>query len=313
MKFFITISFLLVALAAAAQNEDTPRGSHDDHSGHDHDDGNEISISPDIAKKIGLEVAEAAGGTISTSVIFPAEIKLNRDQAAAVSSRYSSIVQKVFVEIGDPVKKGDILATLENHATLAIYTIAAPLDGVVVAKATSEGEAAGEDKVLFEIADLSTVWADISIFPRFQHSIRKNMPVEFIAHDGHLAQGKVKYLSPLISPETRTFTARCVLTGHDEDFTPGAFVRASITTHSTEVAVRIEREAVQLVEGEYLVFVPSEHGYASRTVQIGAGEEHFVEITSGLEPGESYVAKGAFSIKAEMITSGMDPHAGHGH
>ncbi len=333
IKVIFTLGFLLLAVTGAGQQDERPEGSHDknsgdhaghghdDHAGHGHDDntgdgddeGGGLNISPEMAEKIGLELEKARGGTISTTVVFPAEIKLNRDRMAAVSPRYSSIVQKVFVEIGDVVRKGDVLATLENHATLAVYSVATPLDGVVVSKTTSEGEAVGDNMALFEVADLSTVWADISIFPRFQHSIRKDMPVEFIAHDGHVAHGYVKYISPLLSRESRTFTARCVLKDHAEDFSPGAFVRARITTHSTQVPVRVEREAVQMVDGEHLVFVPSEHGFESRTVQLGASEEHYIEITGGLDPGELYVAKGAFSFKAEMITSGMDPHAGHGH
>ncbi len=288
---------------------------HDDHAGHDHGDeaGGAIYLSPEIIQKVGLKLDTARAGSISTSVIFPAEIRLNRDRTAAISPRYSSVVREVFVEIGDEVKKGDLLASLENRATLAVYSVTAPLDGIIVTRFVSEGEAAGEDKVLFEIADLSTVWADISIFPRFLHSIRKGMPVDFIAHDGHTASGTIKFLSPLVSEETRTFTARCILTGADEDFSPGTFVRARITTGSASVRVRVERNAVQQVDGEWLMFVPSETGFESREVQVGIGESHFIEIVQGLEPGEEYVAQGSFSLKAEMITSGMDPHAGHGH
>ena len=175
------------------------------------------------------------------------------------------------------------------------------------------GETAGEYKVLFEVADLSSVWADISIFPQFQHSIRKGKLVEFIAHDGHTAKGTVKFVSPLVSEETRTFTARSILNGADEDFTPGAFVRARMITDQKDVSVRIEKNAVQIFEGEPMVFVPSDHGYESREVLLGINDEYYVEIIKGLKPGEQYVSSGAFALKAEMVTSGLDPHAGHGH
>ncbi len=150
---------------------------HDDHAGHDHGDegGGAIYLSPEIIQKMDLKLGTASAGSISTSVILPAEIRLNRDRSAAISPRYSSVVREVFVEIGDEVKKGDLLASLENRATLAVYSVTAPLDGVIVTRFISTGEAAGEDKVLFEVANLSTVWADISIFPRFMHVIRKGM------------------------------------------------------------------------------------------------------------------------------------------
>ena len=48
-------------------------------------------------------------------------------------------------------------------------------------------------------------------------------------------------------------------------------------------------------------------------VRLGLVDGARVEIKSGLAPGAKYVAVGAFSLKAQMVTSGMDPHAGHGH
>ncbi|MEN8254528.1 MAG: efflux RND transporter periplasmic adaptor subunit, partial [Verrucomicrobiota bacterium] len=269
--------------------------NHEKHEGHDHgaEAAGELELSAEMAGKLGIQIHEAEGGTIAKTAVFPAEIKLNRDRAAAVSPRYASIVRQVFAEIGDSVRKGDVLASLENRETMAVYTVAAPLDGVIISKDLAVGETAAEDKVLYEVADLSTVWADISIFPKYQHLLRKGMPVEFVAHDGHTAHGKVKYISPIISHETRTFTARCVLDGARDDFTPGAFVRARINIETVEAAVVVPREAVQTVEGETVVFVPGEHGFQTSVVELGLADGHNVEIKRGLHAGDHYVAAGA--------------------
>ncbi|MDH3982513.1 MAG: efflux RND transporter periplasmic adaptor subunit [Kiritimatiellaceae bacterium] len=288
---------------------------HADHEGCDH--GGEgavgIELSEEMILKTGIQIHEAQGGTISKASVFPAEIKLNRDTTAAVSPRYASMVRQVFAEIGDEVKKGDILASLENRETMAVYTISAPLDGVIISKDLAIGETAGEDKVLYEVADLSSVWADISVFPQYQHLLHKGMPVTFIAHDGCEATGKVKYISPIVSHETRTFTARCVLEGAKDDFTPGVFVRAKIKVETVEVPVVVEREAIQSLEGFPVLFVPNDHGFQPLEIQLGLADDHYIEIKSGLKPGDRYVGDGAFALKAQMVTSGMDPHAGHGH
>jgi cobalt-zinc-cadmium efflux system membrane fusion protein len=294
-------------------HEDHDHGEHADHESHSYDKAEGVELSEKMIQKAGIKVGTAGGGTIAKTSIFPAEIKLNRDSAAAVSPRYPSVVRQVFAEIGDTVKKGDILASLENRDTLAVYTVSAPRDGVIIGKDVAVGEIAPDNRILFEVADLSTVWVDISIFPRYQHLLRQGMPVEFTAHDGHSAQGTVQYISPIMSHETRTFTARCVLEGADEDFTPGAFVRARLAIESAEVAVAISRGAVQTLEGETVVFVPGEHGFLPVEVETGLADESLIEIKSGLLPGETYVAEGAFALKAQLVTSGMDPHAGHGH
>ena len=286
-----------------------------DHEGHGHSAEEEggLELSAEVAGKVGVQIHEAGGGTIAKTVVFPAEIKLNRDRAAAVSPRYASIVRQVFAEMGDIVRKGDVLASLENRETMAVYTVAAPLDGAIVSKNISVGESVGEDKVLFEVADLSSVWADINIFPQYRHHVRKGQQVVLVASDGHSAKTAIKYISPLVSSETRTLQARCVLEGAAEDFTPGAFVRAEVAVQTRKAAVRVEREAVQMLEGRPVVFIADEHGFESRDVETGLSDRNFVEVKAGLMPGEKYVAEGAFELKAEMVTSGLDPHAGHGH
>ena len=304
------------AAEGAAHDPDGDEVSgHDEHDGHDdeeHADGG-IELSDEMIGKIGLQVRTAKGGTVARSSTFPAEIKLNRDRTAAVSPRFPSIIRRVFVEIGDEVKKGDVLASLENRETMAVYTVSALQDGIIISKDLAVGEAAGEDRVLYEVADLSTVWADISIFPQYQHLLQKGMPVTFVAHDGHTAKGSIKYISPIVSHETRTFTARSVLEGADEDFTPGAFVRARIVVEKTAARVVVPRDAVQTIEGESVIFTLGDQGFEARPVQTGLADDTGVEILRGLEPNDRYVASGAFALKAQMVTSGMDPHAGHGH
>lgn len=293
--------------------EEADLHSEEEADAHDHAEEGGLEIDHEIQEEIGIRIAKAQAGIITKSSTFPAEIKLNRDQSASVSARYASVIRQVFAEIGDTVKKGDVLASLENRETLAVYTLSAPLDGVVIAKDLAVGEVADAGKMLYEVADLESVWADISIFPQYQHLIKNGMSVEFIAYDGHTAHGSVKYISPIVSHETRTFTARCVLKGARADFTPGAFVRARIAVQTMPVAVQVEREAVQTIEGETVVFIADEHGFEPLTVKTGLSNERFIEITEGLEAGAEYVAEGVFALKAELITSGMDPHAGHNH
>ncbi len=299
----------------SAEGQTGKSAPHKEHEGGGHraEEEGGLELSAEMAGKVGIQIREAEGGSISKTVVFPAEIKLNRDHAAAVSPRYSSVVRQLFAEIGDTVKKGDVLAALENRETLAVYTVSAPLDGVIVSKDASVGESAGEERVLYEVADLSSVWVDISIFPQYRHLVRKGQRVILLASDGHQAATTIEYISPLVATETRTLQARCVLEGAAEDFTPGAFVRAEVAVQTKEAEVRIEKDAVQMLEGRPVVFIADGHGFEARDVELGLSDRSFVEIKAGLEHGEQYVAKGAFELKAEMVTSGLDPHAGHGH
>jgi cobalt-zinc-cadmium efflux system membrane fusion protein len=265
------------------------------------------------AEPAGVELKTAAGGPVERQFTFPAEIKVNRNRFAAVSPRYAGVIRELRVAFGDAVKQGDVLAVMENRETLALYPLVSPLDGAVVSVNGSAGESADEAAVLFEIADLSSVWVEIHVFPQYQQAVRKGMSVRLTAPDGSTAETMIDYVSPLVSPETRTALARGVLSGAGLGFAPGTFVSARLTVESVNAEVRVEKEAVQTVGGETVVFVKDADGIEPRDVQTGLSDGTFVEIKSGLKPGEPYVAHGAFEFKAELLTSGINPHAGCGH
>jgi len=75
----------------------------------------------------------------------------------------------------------------------------------------------------------------------------------------------------------------------------------------------VPKNAVQTVEGESVVFVPVGTVFEPVPVTLGRTDRERVEITAGLAPGTPYVIRGAFALKAKLVTSGLDPHAGHGH
>ena len=265
------------------------------------------------AEPAGVEIKPATGGLIERQFTFPAEIKMNRNRYAAVSPRYAGTIRELRAEPGDTLNQGDVLAVLENRETLAVYNLTSPLAGTVISKNGSVGESTGEETVLFEIADLSSVWVEINVFPQYQQAVRKGAPVQLIAPDGRTAQARIEYVSPLVSPETRTFKARCELSDAGGSFAPGSFVRAQITVESVQADVRVEKDAVQTMKGGSIVFIQDADGLEPRDVTVGLSDGTFVEIKAGLKPGEQYVVRGAFGLKAELVISGTNPHAGCAH
>ena len=74
--------------------------------------------------------------------------------------------------VGDQVRAGQALATVESNLSLTNYTVTAPISGVVLARSASVGAVASEGMPLFEIADLSTLWVDLHIFGADAQHIR---------------------------------------------------------------------------------------------------------------------------------------------
>jgi cobalt-zinc-cadmium efflux system membrane fusion protein len=92
---------------------------------------------------------------------------------------------------------------------LARFELRAPLDGLITEKHLTAGEAVKEDANLFQIADLSSVWAEISLYPKNLNQIRLGQKVTVKAAELNMeTSANVSYIGALVGEQTRTAKAR---------------------------------------------------------------------------------------------------------
>ncbi len=315
-------SGLSVAIAADEHGHDEAHDedSHDEdaaeHEGHGSDEGEHhddvVRLSASQMQEFGIEVATAGSGQITTYVVLPGEVVPNADRVAHIVPRYAGIVREVRKRIGDKVKTGDVLAVIESSETLTAYELKTLLDGTVIAKHVTRGEAVTRDSQAFVIADLRDVWLELSIYQRDLSRVKVGQRV-LISSGHHLpdVEGTISYVSPVVDEDTRTARARLVVDNGAGAWRPGMFVTGRVAVTAANVPVAVPHSALQTVEGHTLVFVQDEDGFEPRELRLGRSSTTHVEVLSGLSAGESYVAKGGFIIKAELGKSELSE--GHSH
>jgi cobalt-zinc-cadmium efflux system membrane fusion protein len=189
----------------------------------------------------------------------------------------------------------------QADGTFTRYPITAPFDGSVIEKHVTLGAVVRDDTVAYVIADLRSVWVNVSVYAKDLPLVRQGQPVSIAVGDGIPdAQGSIAYVAPVVDEQTRTALARPVLPNPNGAWRPGLFVTAMIEVGATDVALLIPKEAVQTVEGKATVFVQTPEGFEARPVTLGRANETHVEVRSGLEPGERYAASETFILKAEL-------------
>jgi cobalt-zinc-cadmium efflux system membrane fusion protein len=194
------------------------------------------------------------------------------------------------------------------------YALVAPLSGTIVGWHLGVGEVLEEDTRAFTIADLSSVWVNVTVYakdvPKVKVGQRALVHAEGIAEP---VEGKISYLSPTVNELTRSATARIVLTEPGEAWRPGLFVTAEVEVDEVQAAVVIPESAVQRLGGQQVVFLREGDRVVARPVVIGRhghqGGTTLVEVRQGLKPGEAVVATNSFLIKAEIGKA----TAGHHH
>jgi len=215
------------------------------------------------------------------------------------------------------VTEEELEALESNHEAGALtrYELRAPIRGTVIEMHMVRGETVGEGDDLLLVADLTTAWVDLDVPQADLLTVREGQDITISASGMDVPQvnGVVSFVSQVIDEGARTALARVEITNASGEWRPGLFVRATLSSEQLEVPVLIPKQAVQSLGGESVVFVPDGEAFESVPVTLGRSNGSHVEILEGLESGSAYVSRGAFELKAEIVTSGMDSHAGHGH
>lgn len=213
--------------------------------------------------------------------------------------------------------KGEQIEALEREGRpnilLPIHT---PLSGVVVEKLVQKGEYVSVGTPLFNIADLSRVWAEIELFEdEIPHvSLGTTVTITSAALPGRRLSGRVTYLNPFVDPKTRTVRARVELPNPAGVLRPDMFVNAAISIPLSSSLV-VPLSAVVDTGSRSVVWVEREGGvFEQRTVETGERAGDRIQIRSGLTAGEKVAVSGAYLIDSESQLSGGGGSSGHaGH
>lgn len=263
-----------------------------------------LSTEMMAALSIGVQVA-SAGEVHQTEKLY-GKISADPRQISHITARYPGIIRSVIPALGDAVKQGDLIATIEANDSLQTYDIHAPISGLVVDSHANAGEFAGE-QTLLTIADYRNVWADLNVFPSSAQTIQAGQTVELRLGD-LVASSSIRYLNPGqgLSPNV---IARVPVENPDEVWTPGLLIEAEVTIDRLQFPLVIDNRALQDFRDWRVVFIQVGDAFEIRPLELGRTDGHFSEVLSGLNVGDRYVVQNSYLIKADLEKSG----ASHDH
>ncbi len=320
---------LIVALVLAVPVILTAGTEHDeDHSGEpglqesldQHCEGDEhldelvVELTPQAVAMAGISISKVSRGRIGETIDLPGEVGFNEDRLVHIAPRFAGIALQTMYRVGDYVDAGSVVATVESNESMNSYSITAPISGWVIERHICPGEFVSEENSIYVIADLSQVWVNLAVFPKDADRVTKGRDVQIKAIGSDIrSNGTIEYVTPIMDVHTRSLTARVVLPNPDNTWRPGTFVQGTVVAQAGDEGLVVEKNAVQYLDEESVVFVVDGlNRYRPVEVTTGESDIHHVRILAGLEEGTEYVADGAFELKARIVTSSLDGHAGHG-
>jgi len=286
--------------------------------------GSKVVRGQVMAEIESADVGEARGSLISARArCAAAEANLRRERELA-DKRISSVRER---EVAEAQWAGELATMRAAEERLRAFGLGdadlravgtktvggrvamrSPIDGTVIERLVTLGEAVERAADAFKVADLSRVWILLELYEKDLSRVRVGQAVEATteAYPGESFPGRVAYVAPVIDQATRTAKVRVEIQDTTGKLHIGQLVNAKLVGDSALVAapvLTVPRGSIQRVDGKPLVFVKVKgtDRYERRAVELGVSGGDLLEIRGGLQDGEELASDGAFLLKSEML------------
>jgi multidrug efflux pump subunit AcrA (membrane-fusion protein) len=202
------------------------------------------------------------------------------------------------VQLGDKVRKGDILAYIDPSRpgmNFANSPVKSPIQGTVTSFPGTNGSTVSQQTPVATIGDLSNLQVRTFISERKISHIALGMPGEitFESYPGETFNAVIKELSPVIDPSSRTMQIKMNMINPDSRIKSGMFSKIKITTTVKDNIVKVPSDCINERFGEKFIYViNSENTAEKRLITEGIRINDISEILSGLSAGENVVIQG---------------------
>lgn len=287
---------------------------------------NTVVLDETGVKNLRIETVEVEETDFEEIIFALGRIRVAPGHRAVISSRIPGRALEVMAHVDTRIEKGAEAVVLESRQPgdpPPRVTLTAPLGGLISAVKVAPGQPVTPEDSLIEIIDLREVHA-VAAVP------------EHLA--GKLRVGQAAHLRVAAAPE-RTFEAALAHLGAEADaqsgtleaafhvenpeslLRPGMRAEFSIVLSKRSGVMSVPRAALQGDAAHRFVYVEDfdlPNAFVKSPVVVGQMNDRFVEITSGLLPGDKVVRQGAYSLAfagggSVSLKAALDAAHGHEH
>jgi cobalt-zinc-cadmium efflux system membrane fusion protein len=199
------------------------------------------------------------------------------------------------------MSEGALVRLTDTRTINSVAQIVASVSGTVIERKVTEGQVVQPADTVYVVADLSRIWvvADIPEQSAGLVAVGESVAVEIAAFPGRRIPGALSFVSPIVSPETRTVRARIDLANPEREYKP-AMLANMLIRGKAQRKLTVPAAAVVREENRDYVFVQAAPGrYVLKPVSLGTEYEERRAVNSGLTGEEQVVVEGAFHLNNE--------------
>lgn len=193
-------------------------------------------------------------------------------------------------------------------------SVPAPIDGIVTERGANVGANVDQSTKLFTVVDLSTVWVVADLFEKDFARVRVGSVATITtrAYPDLALRGRVSYIDPQVSAETRTAKVRVEVPNARHELRLGMYAEAVFQTEGGSSTPTVPRTALQNVGDRTVVYLADARKpgrFIEREVRVGTGSGDGVTVLTGVRPGDLVITEGSFYVRAERERLGLRANA----
>ncbi|MCL2381064.1 MAG: efflux RND transporter periplasmic adaptor subunit [Treponema sp.] len=244
-----------------------------------------------------VRITPVVRDTIENSVMLNGDV-LAVNQVSLFPTVGGRITETLFA-VGESVSQGTVVAFVDPSRPGQIYSaspVVSTIGGTVLSVPVQRGDTVSPQTPVYVVGDLSTLMVETFVPERFSNAARRGLSaqVRLEALPGETFIAAVDELSPVLDPASRTLRIRLRFSGTtDPRIRAGMFATVTLVTNARHDTLIIPRGTVLSAYDSWVVFTVDEDNIAiRRPVSLGLENEHYIEVLSGLEPGDKVVSAG---------------------
>jgi multidrug efflux pump subunit AcrA (membrane-fusion protein) len=286
---------------------------------------NTVILDETAVKNLKIELVPVTEETFESTVFTIGRIEEIPANRSALSSRIAGRVVALNAYVGDTVKQGDVLVTVESRQPgnpPPTIELKALQGGTVVDSHVRIGEPVEPASDLLDVSDRSKLWAvakipeteAMGIVPGTKARIR--IP----ALGDEVIEAELSRFGVEANREAGTIEGIFEIDNAAGRLQPGMRAEFSLLKGQREDVMSVPRTAIQGDPTKRVVFVEDyelPNAFVRAPVVLGEQNDTHVEVISGLFPGDEVVTRGSYALSFAGSGSGMSLKealdAAHGH
>ena len=181
------------------------------------------------------------------------------------------------------------------------HKIRAPFDGIIGLRSVSIGRYLNPSDDIATVYSINPIKLDFSVPGKYANDVNPGDKVVFKTDASETEfSGSIYATEPQIDPQTRSLRIRAKSTNPKNQLLPGQFAEIKLTLETYEEAIMIPTEAVIPELSGKKLFVMENGLVQNRPVQTGIRTANQVQITSGINLGDTILTTGILQLRAGM-------------